>query len=75
MLENHLTPENCDKLLETPFIVWLSVILKHRTLPRAKNFHEDELSILIFEIINKLTIFDLNRNSKQFQILKIFKKL
>jgi hypothetical protein len=72
-LESALNEENCAKLVEVPFIIWVSTLLKTSYLEEWSNM--DEVSALIFDIINKITVFDLNRTTKQFKILKSVKKI
>ena len=64
-IENMLDNENCEKILEYPFLVWCSGLVKetqHLSIPQSK----DSKNQYIFDtFIIKLCLYDLNRASSK----------
>jgi hypothetical protein len=72
-VESHLNDANCERLADVQFIIWISSLVKSSYLDLSKYEH-NEISSQVFDIINKVVIFDLNRPKKKFMTLSLIRK-
>ena len=73
-IENFLDSENCERLLESPFLVWTSNLVKdsqHLSLTGKENKNSQ-----IFDtFLVKLCLFDLNRQTNKFKFIHWINKI